>query len=174
MSVITSSSADGSLWQPNKYTKICSEHFIGNAKSEHPLSPNSLYLPANIILNYRIPHTPKLGKFYVRFSQRRRIAEASNVHNGAGDLHAATCWRAITAPAPSSAAAAAAANNTVEIGDEKSPGRLRRSLQRGPGCVGRDVSRNSPVGDGPRVRPGASGGRGGIQENRGKNIGLMP
>ncbi|KAJ8956132.1 hypothetical protein NQ318_016587 [Aromia moschata] len=31
--------ADGSLWQPNKDTKICSEHFIGNAKSEHPLSP---------------------------------------------------------------------------------------------------------------------------------------
>ncbi|KAJ8946034.1 hypothetical protein NQ318_023283 [Aromia moschata] len=34
--------ADGSLWQPNKYTKICSEHLIANAKSEHPLSPSFL------------------------------------------------------------------------------------------------------------------------------------
>ncbi|KAJ8940728.1 hypothetical protein NQ318_005479 [Aromia moschata] len=34
--------ADGSLWQPNKYTKIYSEHFIGNAKSEHPFSPSFL------------------------------------------------------------------------------------------------------------------------------------
>ncbi|KAJ8981521.1 hypothetical protein NQ317_011757 [Molorchus minor] len=32
--------ADGSLWQPNKYTKICSAHFIDNVKSEHPLSPS--------------------------------------------------------------------------------------------------------------------------------------
>jgi hypothetical protein len=34
--------ADGSSWQPSKYTKICSAHFIGNAKSEHPLSPSFL------------------------------------------------------------------------------------------------------------------------------------
>ena len=34
---------DGSSWQPTKYSKICSAHFIDNAKSEHPLHPS--YLP---------------------------------------------------------------------------------------------------------------------------------
>ena len=33
----------GSLWVPSKSAKLCSEHFIGGAKSDEPSSPN--YLP---------------------------------------------------------------------------------------------------------------------------------
>ncbi|KAH0568630.1 uncharacterized protein LOC123269773 [Cotesia glomerata] len=31
---------DGTPWRPNKGSRICSQHFIGNKKSEHPLSPS--------------------------------------------------------------------------------------------------------------------------------------
>ncbi|XP_033218779.1 uncharacterized protein LOC117174116 [Belonocnema kinseyi] len=31
---------DASSWQPNENTRICSQHFVGNKKSEHPLSPS--------------------------------------------------------------------------------------------------------------------------------------
>jgi hypothetical protein len=33
-------SPDGSPWQPTKYLFVCSRHFIGNAKSDHPHSPS--------------------------------------------------------------------------------------------------------------------------------------
>jgi hypothetical protein len=33
-------SPDGSPWQPTKYSFVCSRHFIGNAKSDHPHSPS--------------------------------------------------------------------------------------------------------------------------------------
>ncbi|XP_033230617.1 uncharacterized protein LOC117181760 isoform X2 [Belonocnema kinseyi] len=31
---------DGSLWQPSVNSRICSQHFVGNKKSEHPHSPS--------------------------------------------------------------------------------------------------------------------------------------
>ncbi|XP_033218952.1 uncharacterized protein LOC117174200 [Belonocnema kinseyi] len=33
-------SPDGTLWQPSVHSIICSVHFVGNKKSEHPLSPS--------------------------------------------------------------------------------------------------------------------------------------
>ncbi|XP_067102000.1 THAP domain-containing protein 1-like [Osmerus mordax] len=37
---VTSHSGEGKQWQPSKYTRICSEHFIKGAKSDDPLSPD--------------------------------------------------------------------------------------------------------------------------------------
>ncbi|XP_043274333.1 uncharacterized protein [Venturia canescens] len=33
-------SLDSSEWRPKKHTRICSQHFIGSNKSDHPLSPS--------------------------------------------------------------------------------------------------------------------------------------
>ncbi|XP_067010580.2 THAP domain-containing protein 11 isoform X2 [Anabrus simplex] len=35
---------DGTLWMPSKSSRICSEHFIGGRKSQHPASP--AYIPS--------------------------------------------------------------------------------------------------------------------------------
>ncbi|XP_011884037.1 PREDICTED: uncharacterized protein LOC105571173 [Vollenhovia emeryi] len=37
------SSVDGSPWEPSSRSRICSQHFVGGEKSEHPCSP--AYLP---------------------------------------------------------------------------------------------------------------------------------
>nr|XP_055046211.1 THAP domain-containing protein 1-like [Misgurnus anguillicaudatus] len=40
--------AEGKEWQPSKYTRLCSEHFIKGAKSDDPSSPDwvpSVFLP---------------------------------------------------------------------------------------------------------------------------------
>ncbi|KAK0070886.1 hypothetical protein PV326_001963, partial [Microctonus aethiopoides] len=34
---------DGSLWEPSSRSRICSQHFVGGEKSEHPNSP--AYIP---------------------------------------------------------------------------------------------------------------------------------
>lgn len=34
------SSETGKQWQPKLHNKICSAHFIGNRKSEHPHNPS--------------------------------------------------------------------------------------------------------------------------------------
>lgn len=36
--------SDGTAWEPTKYSRICSEHFVGGAKSNHPHHP--AYIPS--------------------------------------------------------------------------------------------------------------------------------
>ena len=31
--------SDGKSWEPKPYSRICSQHFVGNKKSNHPHNP---------------------------------------------------------------------------------------------------------------------------------------
>src|SRR5258705_13397403 len=62
-------SADGSPWVPTTYTKICSAHFIGEKKSEHPLHPG--YIPS-VFPNARtdVSHKTKHLRRFHRAAQK--------------------------------------------------------------------------------------------------------
>ncbi|XP_044739995.1 uncharacterized protein LOC123301322 [Chrysoperla carnea] len=61
-------------WVPNKYTRICSTHFVNNEKSEHPLHPS--YVPSIFPGHENIKRNiQSLERF-----QRGRNREINTVH----------------------------------------------------------------------------------------------
>ena len=65
-------------WNPTEYTWICSEHFVGGAKSNNPLAPN--YVPS-LFKHIKSPVKRCLeargGEFSRRQATKRRRAEES-------------------------------------------------------------------------------------------------
>ncbi|CAG5073569.1 Protein of unknown function [Cotesia congregata] len=61
-------------WVPNKYTRICSTHFVNNKKSEHPLHPS--YVPSIFLGRENIKRNIQSLK---RF-QRARNRETNTIH----------------------------------------------------------------------------------------------
>ena len=61
---------DGSDWKPHNRSRICSDHFIGNKKSEDPRSPS--YNPTTFPSIYRKKYTSDNVAFgrYQRFLKR--------------------------------------------------------------------------------------------------------
>lgn len=60
-------SADGSSWEPSSRSRICSQHFVGGKKSDHPHSP--AYLPT--IFPEQYYGKQKLTEAYQSNAQKR-------------------------------------------------------------------------------------------------------
>ncbi|XP_053541903.1 LOW QUALITY PROTEIN: THAP domain-containing protein 1-like [Ictalurus punctatus] len=65
---------EGQEWQPSKYTRVCSEHFIKGAKSDDPLSPD--WVPS-VFLHTKATKRRKREKDMERYEQHSRIQNKS-------------------------------------------------------------------------------------------------
>lgn len=78
VSAVKRKNEDGTPWQPSKYSRICSEHFVGGSKSEHPLHP--AYYPTIFPNAYKKkPNTDGDGKRFLRKMHRNKRCATSSV-----------------------------------------------------------------------------------------------
>ncbi|XP_070410399.1 uncharacterized protein [Nothobranchius furzeri] len=74
-------------WQPSKYTRICSEHFLQGQKSDNPLSPN--YVPS-VFAHIKSPAKRRalgsLKKYEARQAMKKKKREESSRHEAARSL----------------------------------------------------------------------------------------
>ncbi|XP_077508110.1 uncharacterized protein LOC144119336 [Amblyomma americanum] len=66
---------DGSLWEPTKHSRICSNHFVNGEKSNDPRSP--AYLPTLFPSEYRLTKTPSAYR-YERLRSRKQSKEPTS------------------------------------------------------------------------------------------------
>ncbi|XP_077485852.1 uncharacterized protein LOC144096908 [Amblyomma americanum] len=66
---------DGSLWEPTKHSRICSNHFVNGEKSNDPRSP--AYLPTLFPSEYRRTKTPSAYR-YERLRSREQSKEPTS------------------------------------------------------------------------------------------------
>lgn len=69
----------GKLWQPTKNSKICSQHFIGNEKSGHPLNPS--YVPTLFPDIYKSVKNEHSVKRFKRYLKRIQTNESDHCHS---------------------------------------------------------------------------------------------
>jgi len=78
-------SPDGSVWQPSKTSVICSVHFVGGKKSNHPLNP--AYIPSLFPFARIKRKNPEQGLQRFDRVKKRRSEDASMTATQHGSTH---------------------------------------------------------------------------------------